>query len=180
LRAFRYPRWLYLHSFVFQLTQQPKCPPNITITTTIITISIITTTIIRLLNKNAGAMKQLTLMRRWLNQRRSSAKSSRMVPSNLEGGDSHDRALAAQRFHRRIAGFDAVGNPRDLLSAHEQGASLKQRSSIFILKPLAAKGQVSAMFNKSSNPQVFAASLAASRSRLHWSSRAFDLAHSRR
>jgi hypothetical protein len=83
-------------------------------------------------------MKQLTLMRRWLSQRRSSAKSSRMVPSN--GGDSHDRALAAQRFHRRIAGFDAVGNPRDLLSAHEQGASLKQRSSIFILKPLCGEG----------------------------------------
>jgi hypothetical protein len=85
LRAFRYPRWLSLRSFVFQLTQQPKCPPDITITTTIITISIITTTItiIKLLNDKAGAMKQLTLMRRWLNQRRSSAKSSRMVPSNL-------------------------------------------------------------------------------------------------
>jgi hypothetical protein len=69
-------------------------------------------------------------MRRWLNQRRSSAKSSRMVPSNLEGGDPHDRALAAQRFHRRIAGFDAVGNPRNLLSAYEQGASLKHAHTI--------------------------------------------------
>jgi len=40
--------------------------------------------------------------------------------------NSRDRAIAAQRLDCRLAGFNAVGNTRNLLSAHEQGASLNK------------------------------------------------------